>query len=236
MHTDLQYVKKITTFFLHQEPEITNPNMPLFIVHPVLETRVAYLTSENRMFDIFDEPDTYKKWLEEIEDTINSATTLSRLVRFIRKPYLLGYFKYVCDALSEEDFAETLGDIWCDTETPSDETNASHKDKVLWFKKANKKHLMTEEEYNTFLMLPDKLMLYRGCRMQEKKHGMSWTLNKDKAEWFARRYEILEASPVIYIVEINKNQVLAYFNRRDEDEIVIDSHRLNKEEIKEVRL
>ena len=191
MQTDLQHVKKITTFFLYQEPEITNPNIPLFITHPVLETRVAYLTSESRMFDIFDEPETYKKWLEEIENTINSATTLSRLIRLIRKPYLLGFFKYICNALSEEDFAETLGDIWCDTETPSDETNASHSDKVRWFKMANKKYLMTDKEYEVFLNLPDKIILYRGCRKPEKEHGMSWTLNKDKAEWFARRYEVL---------------------------------------------
>lgn len=236
MQTDLLHVKKITTFFLYQEPETTNPNLPLFITHPVLETRVAYLTAESRMFDIFDEPETYKKWLEEIEGVINSATSVHKLVRLIRKPYLLGYFKYICNALSEEDFADTLGDIWCHTETPSDETNASHKDKVRWFKMANKEYLMTPEEYETFTNLPDKLILYRGCGNTEKKHGMSWTLNKEKAEWFARRYEILDTSPVIYVTKVDKGEALAYFNRRDEEEIVINARNLSKEEIKEIRL
>lgn len=231
MITDLNKIKAITTVLLYQEPEI-NKEFPMFIIHPVLDCRTAYLQSEDRLFDIFKEPETYKKWLKETEIQMEEATTVYKLLNYIRKPYLLAYFKYICEELSEEDFGAILGCVWVRTEFPSDETNATMYDKIRWFQIAEKKYLMSEEEVETYNSLPDKITIYRGCKNPEKIPGMSWTLSKLKARWFAKRLAREDSSPVIYTYEIYKESVLAYFGRRNENEIVINTMHIDRSKIK----
>ena len=45
--------------------------------------------------------------------------------------------------------------------------------------------MMDKEDRETFDSLPEEFMVYRGG---EHEH-MSWTLSKEKAEWFRDRYE-----------------------------------------------
>ena len=66
--------------------------------------------------------------------------------------------------------------------------------------------------------------------------AMSWTLDYDKAEWFANRFGtdgyILEAT-------INKNDIVAFFDVRGESEVVVDYNKLKNityELVKNIKL
>jgi hypothetical protein len=48
--------------------------------------------------------------------------------------------------------------------------------------------------------------------------GLSWTLNKDKALFFARRFK--PPQPILATALLRKRDVLAYLPDRDEEEIV----------------
>ena len=54
------------------------------------------------------------------------------------------------------------------------------------------------------------------CRL-----GWSWTTEKAKAEWFARRFAALDrVKPKVITGIVAKNDVIAYFGRRKEAEVV----------------
>ena len=81
--------------------------------------------------------------------------------------------------------------------------------------------MMNEDERETLESMPDKLTVYRGG-MDDK--GFSWTLNKDTAKWFAKRWDSHNYYPIsvpsVFEKEINKVDVLAYLDDRNEQEIL----------------
>jgi len=54
------------------------------------------------------------------------------------------------------------------------------------------------------------------------RHGMSWTLDPDKARWFADRGVHLDLGyPVVLEATVLKEDVFAYYNERKERELVV---------------
>ena len=49
-------------------------------------------------------------------------------------------------------------------------------------------------------------------------------MDYDKAEWFANRFG--EEDGTVYEAEIEKAHILAYFNRRNESEVIVDPKHL----------
>jgi hypothetical protein len=81
--------------------------------------------------------------------------------------------------------------------------------------------MMDEEELEFFKNLPDEITIYRGYRKRKNKKGLSWTLSKERAEWFSRRFARTDSEAAVVKRVVKKSQVLAYFNGRKEDEILL---------------
>ena len=104
------------------------------------------------------------------------------------------------------------------------------------FNKADKSLLMNEDELDIYNKLDNEVKVYRGTKNKDDFKAMSWTLDYDKAEWFANRFGtdgyILEAT-------INKNDIVAFFDVRGESEVVIDYNKLKNityELVKNIKL
>ena len=67
-------------------------------------------------------------------------------------------------------------------------------------------------------MLPETLTVYRGVTSHNSRNikALSWTLDRDKAEWFAHRFD---ENGTVYEAEIDKKYVLAFFASRNEAEV-----------------
>lgn len=113
----------------------------------------------------------------------------------------------------------------------------AHTDNALILRYLNdtrpeKEYLMEEEERQFFNNLPDEVIIYRGCTKKEIKSGkfrMSWTLDRKVAEFFAFEYinlnheKSLQKDKSLYdIIEksVNKKDLLCYFGRRNEAEVL----------------
>lgn len=87
-----------------------------------------------------------------------------------------------------------------------------------------KEHLMNEEDKEVFNQMPDEITIYRAMSKKEYDSGnyrLSWTLNKEVAEFFSERSESLyEKDILIHEVKIKKTEAIAYFNDRNEEEII----------------
>ncbi|HWZ21116.1 MAG TPA: hypothetical protein VNW06_00600 [Cytophagaceae bacterium] len=90
-----------------------------------------------------------------------------------------------------------------------------------------REYLMDKEERSFLKGLPERVTIYRGMTTKEKKSGYfgsSWTLSKEKAEFFAHTYGRNMAThhlkKTIHKLEINKSEILSYMISRGEEEVI----------------
>ena len=87
--------------------------------------------------------------------------------------------------------------------------------------------MMNKEELEIFKQLPDKVTVYRGINEilrcdSERRNGYSWTLSEETAEFFANRLKREYEDAVILVGEVDKSSIKAYFDGRNEKEIIVD--------------
>lgn len=160
---------------------------------------------------------------------IDAVKKLEHLLLLIDKAWYMTFLKFAEVYLSDKDLGSILSDCWVMQEYPSRDSNASLKEIIKWFKRADKKSLMDEEEYAKYESLRDnpidyeiELKVYRGVNYDGKPNGLSWTTDLDKAKWFSNRFGTKNAK--VYEMTItDPAHILAYFNRRNEEEIVVDT-------------
>lgn len=91
----------------------------------------------------------------------------------------------------------------------------------------NRNSLMDNKELKYLNELPQEITIYRGMTEQElisEQFGISWTLKKKVAIFFAetynRNYAVNHLKKVVHKITINKSKVIAFFNGRKEFEII----------------
>jgi hypothetical protein len=122
--------------------------------------------------------------------------------------------------ISNEDYWELVGSVWVDSENIYQ--NEDEWEFLLSSERPGREHMMDEEERAAFAALPDTLTVYRGCHRELNEDGLSWTLDRDRAAWFAKRFASVTGSdPIVHVGEVSKSQVVAHFLGRNEAEIVL---------------
>tara|TARA_R110002073_G_scaffold25827_3_gene85034 strand:+ start:376 stop:1059 length:684 start_codon:yes stop_codon:yes gene_type:complete len=87
--------------------------------------------------------------------------------------------------------------------------------------------IMRPADRRIFDALPETVTVYRGCNSFDAIGGYSWTLSKSVAESFAHRVSRVRGEPLIATVSIPRWCLLAYFDERSEQEIVVDRQMLD---------
>lgn len=149
------------------------------------------------------------------------------------KPYRLDAIHEVAPFVLGEQLAELVGDHWTHSENIWQQ-QAEWAD--LWIEARDGGHLehAMDEDERTFLAdLPTTVRIYRGYNVEGRDSGLSWTLDQEQAEWFARRWASQSAfgSHVAEGTALRES-ILAYFS--GEHEIVILPEDVNVERIYEV--
>lgn len=125
-------------------------------------------------------------------------------------------------------FWKLFGEVWTDTENLHAATHP-----LTGMLESNRKGrnarrftVMTEEEQAALAALPDAITIYRGyAKLTGKRRGWAWTTDLEKARWFARRFAH-KGEPRVVSSLVSKADVIAYFTRRGESEIVINPKNL----------
>ena len=228
--TNLKEISDIVTSFLYTDYEIVN-NIPpqIAIIHPIFESTIAGVPDGDncKIVDFYNNDDNLQLVRESFLKRIKSSTNINGLYCIVRKSYRLTFLKFAEPFLSRNDMSELLADAWTTSENPNQDVNVKLSTIVKWLKNANKKVLMSEEEYEVYQSLPDKFTVYRGVADGRNPNGLSWTKNKNKAEWFSHRFDKNDSIGYVQSAIADKKDVLAYFDSRNEDEIVIDPKTLD---------
>ena len=231
-HTDLNKLKEIALDFLDIEPEAV-PEFPLIVNHPYYDSRIMALpkpTEDGQFnvepFDIFECPEKFEKLKDHMRESIINGNLDTIFARILAK-YHLAFLKFAKPYMSKKDFDTYLGYSWVFSENPNQDANVDIPTLIKWFKSANPKHLMDKEEYEYYCELPNVIEVYRGVAVgRAKEDGLSWTCNRKTAEWFANRFNYSDNKGYIIKGVIDKADVFAYFNGRNEDEICCNSSKV----------
>ncbi len=123
------------------------------------------------------------------------------------------------------DFWEVVGQVWVDSENIHEHFSAW---RSLWKGGDSggstefRYRAMSEEDREGFSKLRSRIRIYRGYSWNRGvKLGMSWTTSRQKAAWFAQRFDERGSGHVI-TAYVDKASIYAFFARRGEQEVVVD--------------
>lgn len=196
-------------------PYVTDGYAGKMISHP-LSIQVLYSPVSNKMIN---QGYIYKK--KAVEDA-RKAGDWGQFVFLHERPYRIDALETV---LFEEEITDKnivwplIARVWIDSENIwqvfdqwIDIWNTPDHDRSIF---------MEGDELATLDALPDVITVWRGVAHQSSVSGMSWSIDKEKAEWFARRWGGSgDRQPILVEGTIAKDDVLAYFSNRGESEIV----------------
>jgi hypothetical protein len=137
-------------------------------------------------------------------------------VKLHERPYRIDAFLEIKEELGDHPYWVMLADVWMDTECPGQ----NHSDwKALWGSdRPEKQRAMSREDREALALLPDQLTIYRGVAKGNNVSGLSWTLSRETAIWFVRRFR----GDVLITATAKRQDVHAFLNGRKEQEIVVE--------------
>lgn len=149
---------------------------------------------------------------------------IKKLLPYEGTPLAIVKFKEVCNELSDYAYWFMLSTLWV--------SYSGFSELELWKElfssnRVNKSiSLMKPDELSALKKLPNKLTVYRAHRENELD-WIAYTLDKKIAERFARE----RGSSEVTTYKVKKSDVLAYFTRRGEQEIIIiDNKKVKRRE------
>jgi len=162
--------------------------------------------------------EVYERKLAAIEQAFREEDWY-RVVHMHERPYRLDAFLTIPAArLSDEDYWELLSEIWTDSENISE--NLATWKQLLNSDRPGRQRLMSQTERNTLRCLAETVTVFRGYSHPDAADGMSWTVDEDRARWFATRFEPEQAW--VASAQVSRDAVIAYLDRRGEQEILLN--------------
>jgi hypothetical protein len=192
-----------------------NPELQKFVV----ETEIGKYIKHPLVFSPLVLPGLANQMLEQKYNQLRKALDTKNFSQYVflhERPYRVSVFKDIKHELTDENYWKLLSSIWTDTEN-------SYQDLGTWknlfkSKRGQRHNLMTEDELNTMESLDDTVTIFRGCVKNLNEDGLSWTLDKERAEWFANRFD---QEGIVIEKAIGKEKIVAYFSGRGEEEIIV---------------
>lgn len=209
---DISRIREIAKMFLYLPVEV-DKNIPIIAHHPFTQNVFTSINGDEVLdLSLSGYEDKWKRSLSTIIDDSNYSSICMMIV----SPYKMLFLKYIIDYLSPKEIGEYLSNYWSCVEFPSRDVNVSILEMVNFFKKADKRYLMSEEEYKVYENLPDIVTIYRGIsdKRYSRKKSLSWTLDRKTAEWFSTRFNSKEG--VVLEKKVHKDDILCYFSNEKE--------------------
>jgi len=150
-------------------------------------------------------------------ETALAEKNFNRVIYLHERPYRLQAFTQIAYHLSDTKYWSILSGIWTDTENQWQ--NLEQWKELLSVNRSSRHYLMDESEVQLLNSLPELVTIYRGCVKGLNEDGLSWTLDKAKAEFFANRFS---KGGIILEREIPKSDIIAVLTGRGESEVICE--------------
>jgi hypothetical protein len=201
-------------------PHVSERGTFMVLSHPLV-LYVMYTPALNKIINR-----SYAVKKAAVEDAIKSETW-NTYVFLHERPYRFDALQEVMnlagwwDLYDEPELWKLIGSVWTDSENIWQQLEQWREIWQIDCSPSSRAHAMDEDEQATLAALPETFTVWRGATHKGVADGLSWTPDKAKAIWFARRY----AHPVehpSHLAEgtVSKSDVLACFSRENETVIL----------------
>jgi hypothetical protein len=151
------------------------------------------------------------------------------------RPYRSFGFRQIRRLLTDEEYWPLLGRVWIDTENLH-----QHKELPRYVNgpRPQRELIMDEDEQEALAGLPPRwVTIWRGYSTGGTRWGWSWTTDRQVAAWFAHRQSSLHPGslPRLMQASVPRSQILAYFTRRNESEVVASPRLIDRTTIRDIR-
>lgn len=227
--TDIEGMKRVAKLLLDMPIEI-DKRLEFICHHPFIKDIYTPVPCEKteanpagmEMLDVRDADNIERIKSFYIEGIDNCKKALDFFI-IINKPYSGVFFKLIKDLLNIKDYTDMLETLWTIMEYPNQDVNVTQKEWVSYWKNADTKYIYSDEDKEILDALPDEFYVYRGLMERASLKALSWTLDLDRAIWFAKRWN---NHGKVYRGLCKKKDILAYLSCRNEEEIVVDWRKL----------
>jgi len=151
-----------------------------------------------------------------------------KVFMLIEKPFRLNWLEENIDLIKDDkQYYDFLKDAYMLTEFPMNGFS-NYRDLLdLFYARENSKLMLDKDELELLNSLPNEVKIWRGVKvddvLDDDNIGLSFTLNKDKAIWFAERFSQAGVSQAILIeAVVKRDDILSIFLNRDEEEVIVN--------------
>lgn len=219
-------ISMIVNFLMDLDIGMIDGLSPIRVSHPFIEEGVSFNLKTGEVSNLIEDEKALKKEKELRLKRMKNMSPM-QIAFCVSKPYRMLYLSLAFPYLTKRERSEIMHEVWISVENINNNVNVSQMETLKMLRNCNKKYLMGQENYEAYENLPDTFVVYRGLQENAQEDGLSWTLSKDVAEWFASRFEnngeIIEKT-------VHKTEVIAYFNDREEEEIILDIKKVLRRE------
>lgn len=219
-------ISMIVNFLMDLDIGMIDGLSPIRVSHPFIEEGVSFNLKTGEVINLIENKEALKKEKELRLKRMKNMSPM-QIAFCVSKPYRMLYLSLAFPYLTKKERSEIMHEVWISVENINNNVNVSQMEILKMLRKCNPKYLMGQENYGVYENLPDTFTVNRGLQENAQEDGLSWTLSKDVAEWFASRFE--NDGEIIEKI-VHKTEVIAYFNDRDEEEIVLDIKKVLRRE------
>lgn len=213
--TDMESIRNLAIAFLYTDIHATK--ISFVASHPFINTWETYIPHKG-LVDLREEKNV-RVWRETVEKLLKKQDLVG-IFFMMQPPYILNFLKFAERYMSDEDLGLILASFWSSIEQISLDNSVNGKTLVGWFKRADNEKLMSEKEIEKYDTLPEKIMVYRGVTEynDKNKKALSWSLDKEVAIWFAKRFQTGKGK--VWSVEVPKERILCVSDEKEKEVIV----------------
>ena len=140
------------------------------------------------------------------------------------RPYRFGALQRIAPQLNNAiHYWKLVGEVWTDSENIRQ--HFAGWQRVWSDSRSHKQECMTPKEQVGLEGMPAFFPVWRGVGFRGQVRGLSWTVDRDIAVWYAQRYDHGRHSKLIH-AEVRRRDVHAFFQGRRESEIVASHVRI----------
>ena len=170
---------------------------------------------------------TVNRLYESKQAAVKDATEREdwyRLVHMHERWYRLEAFLSIpAERISDRDYWQLLSEIWSDSENIHEYLD--HWRRLLSSDRPGRHLMMSDHDRQRLEAMAEELTVYRGYAHPQAADGMSWTLDEERARWFAARFDPDQAWLARAV--IGRGRVIAFLDGRGEEEIILNPRDLH---------
>lgn len=157
-------------------------------------------------------------------DWIKKADRFSQCLIAVNKGNRFDYLNWLHkgDLITDQECADAVYSIW--TMQERFYRCGMSKEKLVKMIKLAEKSPLLQSDLDD-LSDQNIITIYQGVKVNNYR-GLSWTVDKSVAEWFARRFGHDGDKCYVFTGTINKKDIIALFSSRNEKEVVCDYRKI----------